>query len=111
MKKIFFYTAMMGLAFAVNAQVTQDFNSGSREAVRGNCWQMWGMSVSGGSNALEGSHGARSSALTNSSGTYEVISPWITVAQNTQASFQFSKTNNSSNKVRIQVVAIATGGT
>lgn len=96
---------------SLTAQVTQDFESGSRETERGNCWQFWGMSVNGGSNAISGSHGARSSALSNSIGTYEVISPWVAVTTNTQASFKFSRTNTSSNNVRIQVVAIATDGT
>lgn len=92
------------------AQVVQDFESGSREAERGNCWQFWGTSINGGSNALAGSFSARSSALSDPLSSNEVISPWIAVTTNTQSSFMFSKTNTSSSNVRVQVVAIATDG-
>jgi LruC domain-containing protein len=70
---------------------------------------MWGTSPHQ-SASITGSYGARSSALSNSGQTAEVISPWVTVTQNTQASFRYSKNNSSSNNVQIQVVAIAIDG-
>ncbi|QTN39085.1 LruC domain-containing protein [Cryomorphaceae bacterium] len=110
MKKVIAFVIGLSSILSASAQVTQDFNVGSRNAVRANCWQMWGMNVNGGNNALEGSHGARSSQMSNANGTYEVISPWITVSPNTQASFKYSRTNSSTGSVQLQVVAVDDNG-
>jgi len=107
---IFLNIILLVFTIGATAQVTQDFESGSRYAIRANCWQMWGTSPKGNA-ALEGSFGAETSPLSNSAQTAVVISPWVNVTQNTQASFRYSKNNNSSTNVQIQVVAIATDGT
>jgi LruC domain-containing protein len=109
MKNIVFTFIIALFSGLITAQVTQDFESGDRNAIRANCWQMWGTSPHQ-SASINGSYGARSSALSNQGQTAEVISPWITVTQNTQASFKYSKSNNSTSNVQLRVVAISTDG-
>ena len=98
------------LGFLSHAQLTQDFESGNRNQERANCWQFNGFNINGGSNVIAGRFSAKSDNLNNANSTPEVISPWVSVTQNTQASFKYSRENSSTSNVRVQVIAISTTG-
>ena len=81
MKKLIFSTITAALLSAgTSAQVTQDFESGSRNAERLNCWQFWSTSINGGNNSINGQFAMRSgqmSNMPNQSNPHRLISPWV----------------------------------
>ncbi|QTN39086.1 LruC domain-containing protein [Cryomorphaceae bacterium] len=106
MKKGIVFIFTLFTFVGLQAQVSQDFESGNRNQVRANCWQMNGLNTSGGANSISGNYSARTDNLKKPNGTPNVVSPWVNVSSNTQVSFLFNKTSNSTSNVRIQVIAI-----
>lgn len=81
MKKILLASIALCLAFTSNAQtVTQDFESGNRGQQGGLCWVFPGTSFKTGSNAINGSYGGRTGALSSTVNKMGVWSPWIDMA-------------------------------
>lgn len=81
MKKILIASIVFCLAVTVNAQtVTQDFESGNRGQQGGLCWVFPGTSFKTGSNAISGSYGGRTGALSSTVNKMGVWSPWIDMA-------------------------------
>lgn len=87
-----------------NGQVSQDFDSGSRNAERANCWQFWGTQISG-SSKISGSHSARTDKLENNS-VKQVISPWISFNGTGNLTFSHKLDNGTSSNKQLQVVRI-----
>lgn len=81
MKKIVITSIALCLAFIGRAQtVTQDFESGNRGQQGGLCWVFPGTSFKTGSNAISGSYGGRTGALSSTTNKMGVWSPWIDMA-------------------------------
>lgn len=74
-KFVFSAIAMAAMAFTSQAQVTQDFESNDRTAIRNNCWIIWGFSPNA-NGAIAGSYSARSQQLTNANDSAQLVSPY-----------------------------------
>lgn len=64
-----------GACATPSATVTQDFESGDRNAIRSDCWIIWGFNPNAGS-SFSGSYSAQSQQLTNANDSATLVSPY-----------------------------------
>ncbi len=104
-KLVFSALAMAGLAFGAQGQVTQDFESNDRNAIRNNCWIIWGFNPDT-NGAIAGSYSARSQQLTNANDSAQLVSPY-TMFNNGTGNITFShKLDGNNGTERVLYVAL-----
>ncbi|MBK9292260.1 MAG: LruC domain-containing protein [Bacteroidetes bacterium] len=64
-------------AFPLSAQVTQDFESGSRNAEIAKCWFFASTNIVGGANAITGQFSMRTGQMSSMTNQHTLISPWV----------------------------------
>lgn len=81
MKKLITNSWIFGVALllsgSLNAQVVQDFESGSRNAEMAKCWMFKSTNILGGSNALAGQFSMRTGQMSSMTSKHSLITPWM----------------------------------
>jgi LruC domain-containing protein len=114
MKLVKFYLLFLLSLFVLNlnAQVTQNFESGNRGAQAANCWSFPGTSFLGGSNAITGTFGGRTGQLSNANTTNGVQSPYIDMSTgNITFKHKLTSYNGSWKKLEVKAFSYSTSTT
>lgn len=81
MKKLITNSWIFGVALllsgSLNAQVVQDFESGTRNAEIAKCWMFQSTNIVGGANAITGQFSMRTGQMSSMTSKHSLISPWI----------------------------------
>ncbi len=80
--------AIFLIAGTIHSQVTQNFESGSRNAEIAKCWFFSSTNIVGGANAITGQFSLRTGQMSSMTSQHSLISPWVNLSDSAYLVFK-----------------------